>query len=166
MILQIDDWKFDIDMTATMEYSANEAESHCDCAYCRNFYAALDGEYPNFRKFLADFGLDAEAPGELMPFDEESGMLYLGEYVVSGRILQIGNQSLCVDGVYITPEYDSEINHTMLKPCFYLTLEGLHLPWVLDEPMKDVLSPANLPSFLKRMWKKLMSRQPKSDITS
>ena len=53
MILQIDDWKFDIDMERTMEYSAKEAAEHCDCAYCRNFYAAVDEHCSDLRPFLA-----------------------------------------------------------------------------------------------------------------
>lgn len=166
MILEIDGWKFDIDMTAIMEYSSNEAKYHCDCAYCRNFYAAVDEVYPNLRPFLARFGLDIEAPDELMPFDMENRMDYDGVYVVAGCILTKGDELIQVDDLRIAPEYDSEINHSQLQPCFYLTINDIMLPWVLDEPMKDVVSPANFPSFLKKMWNKLLGRQPKSDITS
>ena len=166
MFLKVDDWEFDIDMTATMEYSAREAEDHCDCAYCRNFYAAIDTQYPNLRSFLARFGIDPEAPGELMPFDRPDGMCYLGEYVVAGKIVKQGRRCLCVDGVYLSPETDSEINHSMVCPCFYLSIEEMDLAWVLDEPMDDVVSPANLPSFLKRMWDKLLGKQPISQQKS
>ena len=166
MILQIDDWKFDIDMERTMEYSANEAAGHCDCGYCRNFYAAVDLQYPNFRSFLAQFGLNAEAPDELMPFDLNQQMCYMGVYVVAGRILQKGKQNLCVDGIFISPEIDSQINHNVLMPCFYLTIDQMDLPWVLDEPMKDVVSPANLPDFLRKMWRKLLGRRPKDNTVS
>ena len=31
MIIRIDDWVFDVDMEATMAYSAREAGAHCDC---------------------------------------------------------------------------------------------------------------------------------------
>ena len=51
MVLKIDDWVFDVDITATMEYSTREAAAHCDCAYCRNFYAAVDDTYPQIRRF-------------------------------------------------------------------------------------------------------------------
>ena len=69
MRLQLADWVFEIHMDATMQYSAAEAAEHCDCAYCRNFYAALDARYPDLRGILGQFGADAEAPEELMPFD-------------------------------------------------------------------------------------------------
>ena len=49
MRLQLADWVFEIHMDATMQYSAAEAAEHCDCAYCRNFYAALDARYPDLR---------------------------------------------------------------------------------------------------------------------
>ena len=166
MILEIDGWKFDVDMEATMEYSSNEAKDYCNCAYCRNFYAAVDNAYPNLRPFLAQFGLNIEAPDELMPFDMEDRMDYDGVYAVAGRILHVGDELLQVDGLRIAPELDSQIDHSQLEPCFYLAIDNIQLPWVLDEPMKDVVSPANFPSFLKKMWNKLLGRQPKSDITS
>lgn len=166
MILEIQGWKFDIDLTATMEYSAAEAADHCNCAYCRNFYASVDSVYPNLRPFLAQFGLDIEAPDELMPIDLKNRMNYDGVYVVAGRILIEGNELIQVDDIRIAPEYDSEINHSQIKPCFYLTINDILLPWVLDEPMEDVVSPANDPSFLKRMWNKFLKRQPNNDITS
>ena len=166
MLLQIDDWEFDIDMKATMEYSTNETADHCTCAYCRNFYVTIDEIYPKLRPFLAQFGINVEAPDELMPFDLPNQMNYDGVYVVSGKILATGRSLLCVDGVQIAPEYDSQINHPQLHPCFYLTVNDIQLPWVLEEPMNDVISPANFPSFLKKMWNKLLNRQPKNDITS
>ena len=57
MIIKIDAWKFDVDLNATMAYSAQEAMDHCTCGYCRNFYASVDIVYPNLRPFLAEFGV-------------------------------------------------------------------------------------------------------------
>ena len=168
MVVEIDGWKFDIDMTATMEYSAHEAKEHCDCAYCRNFYAAVDGVYPHLRSYLAQFGLSIEAPDELMPFDIGNEMWYEADYVVSGKILSAGAQELSCDGVKIIPkqEHELHINSGCPEPCFYLDVGIMVLPWVLEEPMNDVVSPANLPSFLKKMWNKVLNRQSKSDVQS
>lgn len=168
MILEIDGWKFDIDLTATMEYSASEAADHCDCAYCRNFYAAVDNTYPHLRSFLAQFGLDIEAPEELMPYDIEKKMWYDGIYAVCGKILSAGSSELVCDGVIIHPkqEHELHINVGCPEPYFLLDVGTFILPWVLDEPMEDVISPANEPSFLKKMWNKLLKRQPKNDVTS
>lgn len=168
MILEIQDWKFDIDMISTMEYSAAEAKEHCDCAYCRNFYAAVDNIYPNLRPFLAQFGLNIEAPDELMPYDVENEMWYDGIYLVCGKILTLGSSELICDGVQIclTQHHELHINSGCPEPRFFLDIGMLILPWVLDEPMKDVVSPANSPSFFKKMWNRLLNRQAKNNLIS
>lgn len=160
MILEIDDWKFDVDIAATMEYSAAEAADHCTCAYCRNFYAAVDDTYPQLRRFLAQFGLDIEAPDELIPYEPTECEAY---YAVGGRILKQGSGPFVVDGLTLFPQQAQEamVNTRIGVPFFFLLAGLMHLPWVLSEPMEDVESPANLPSFLKRMWDRLLNRQPK-----
>ena len=165
MIVKIDDWIFDVDMSATMEYSAKEAAEHCDCAYCRNFYASIDDAYPHLRPFLAQFGVDIEGPDELMPF---VATLYAAAYAVEGRIMQFGQSSIRVDGVAVTPEkaQDAMINCGCKNPYFIISVGTMVLPWVLDEPMEDVISPANEQSFLKRMWDKLLRRQNKDIMSS
>ena len=160
MILSIDDWIFDVDMATTMAYSAKEAAEHCDCAYCRNFYAAVDDIYPQLRQFLAQFGLDLEAPEELMPFEPT---LYLACYAAEGRIVKRGQPLIMVDGVKVMPEsaQDAMINSGLHAPYFVLSVGPMTLPWVLNEPMEEVVSPANEPSFLKKMWNRLLGRTPK-----
>ncbi len=151
MLLSVGDWKFDIDMEATMAYSAAEAREHCTCAYCRNFYAAVDTAYPQLRPFLAQFGLNIEAPEELMPFDDG---IYNASYAVRGRILQKGGE-LSVSGIPLS--FWSE-NCMPGEMYFTVDIGFFQLPWVLDEPAEEVKSPANLPDFLKRMWNKLLGR--------
>ena len=178
MIVKIDDWIFDVDMTATMEYSAKEAAEHCDCAYCRNFYATVDTVCSELRPFLAQFGVDIEAPDELMPYVGVNEIICDGFYAVSGRILQVGKKPLEAAGIEIHPLEAADIeihpeqhnalhiNTSCPQPYFFLNFEKLTLPWVLDEPMEDVISPANLPSFLKRMWDRLLRRQKKDIMSS
>lgn len=170
MRLKIADWEFDIDMERTMAYSAAEAAEHCDCAYCRNFYEVVDTDYPELRPFLAQFGLDIEAPDELMPYDVADDMHYDGVYMVSGRILQKGQKPLLDHGCLTIEAREYEdgllINHNCPEPCFALDVGTVILPWVLDEPMKDTISPANEPSFLKKMWDRLLGKAKKSDIES
>lgn len=164
MILAIDDWRFDVDIAATMEYSAKEAAEHCDCAYCRNFYAAVDSAYPELRPFLAQFGVDIEAPEELMPYDLPDEMVYDGFYAVCGRIIQKGMSRIRIGNVEIRPDRysDLHINSGCQEPYFFLNTSGIVLPWVLDEPMEDVVSPANDPSFLRKMWNRLLGRSKKN----
>jgi hypothetical protein len=166
VLLQIDDWKFDIDVTATMEYSSAELAEHCDCAYCRNFYAAVDEAYPNLRPFLAQFGVDIAAPDELMPFDLDDQMCYFGVYSVCGKILCSGSTNNVVDGINLNISKDIELrfNTECPEPNFFIEVEELYLPWVLDEPMRDVVSTANSPSFLKKMWNKLLKKQPPNGL--
>ncbi len=162
MILKIADWEFDIDLERTMEYSAAEAAEHCDCAYCRNFYAAVDDAYPELRPFLAQFGIDIEAPDELLPYDLEGKMYYDGVYMVSGSVLHLGKAPFfSCRGLEVTSmdeEHMLHDPHSCPKPCFPLDVGTAVLPWVLDEPMEETLSPANEPSFLKKMWDRLLGK--------
>lgn len=166
MILQLDDWKFDVDMARTMEYSAAEAADHCQCAYCRNFYAAMDQHLPELRSLLAQFGIDAEAPETLYPYDVQKDLMwYEGEYVVFGSILEKGKLPLNCNGNHlflIEPMEDDE--YQLPQPLFLLSFEIAELPWILEEPMKDVISPANEPFFLKKMWDRLMAKAGNTDI--
>lgn len=165
MILEIDGWKFDVDLTATMQYSAKEAADHCDCAYCRNFYATVDDTYPNLRPFLAQFGINVEAPEELMPFEPTNVLCC---YAVEGKILQFGKNITRIHGITIYGENpdDAMINVGCKAPYFILSVGPMELPWVLDENVDGVMSPANEPSFLRRMVDKLLSRGKKSNIPS
>ena len=168
MLLQIDDWKFDIDMARTMEYSAAEAADHCDCAYCRNFYAAVDVAYPGLREFLAEFGIHIEAPEELMPFTATN---ILCAYAIEGKILQFGNPIMRFGDISIyaeNPDTAMVPVHQVKMPYFILWVGPMDLPWVLEEPLieEEIVSPANQPSFLKRMWNRLFGKTGKSDILS
>lgn len=162
MILKIDDWEFDIDLERTMAYSAAEAAEHCDCAYCRNFYAAVDEHYPKLRPFLAQFGLDVEAPEEMFPsFIREDSMDYMPVYVVYGRITKLGQYELEAGLCNIVARTEDVSRDYFELDCYEITL-----PWVLDEPIEDVVSPANEPSFLQKMWNKILGRAPKNNMES
>lgn len=41
---------------------------------------------------------------------------------------------------------------------FMLEVGEMVLPWVLEEDMDEVISPANEPEFLEKMYRKLLSR--------
>ncbi len=155
MILEIADWKLDIDLEATMEYSGSEAKEHCTCAYCRNFYATVDDTYPQLRPFLAQFGLDMEAPEELMPFDDGANVIYDAVYTVYGTIVQQGSE-MKISDIPVRFENGAMVNTEIPEPCVSVSIGLFSLPWVLNEPLKEVVSPANAPSFLKRMWNKLL----------
>lgn len=163
MILKIADWVFDVDHETTENDSRQELENHCTCGYCRNFYAVVDSEYPKLRPFLKQFGIEIEAPNELFPYEP---MLYGAEYAVSGRIMHQGKLPISIDGLTLSFEAESDINHTMQGSVFYISLGIMEIPWVLDEPMEEVISPANEPSFLRKMWGNFLGKVKKSDYTS
>lgn len=158
MILQLGSWKFDIDMETTMAYSAAEAQEHCTCTYCRNFYAALDTDLPSLRPMLAQFGIDAQAPDQLYPYDiTNETMWYEGEYLVFGRILQHGKDPIVCGQCSIQPSVDAQ--YSVSQPYFVLCLQGAKLPWILEEPLQEVLSPANEPEFINKMMDRLVEKE-------
>lgn len=163
MILAFSDWVLDVDITVTIERSAEELRDHCMCGYCRNFYAAVDASYPDLRPFLAQFGIDVEAPDELMPY---TPTWYRAVYPVCGRILQQGGVVPVSDGLVIdfqTAE-QCDVHTAMPQPNFFITVEDISLPWVLDEPAEDVESAANDPSFVQKIFDTML-RRDSNDIT-
>ena len=161
MVLRIDDWVFDVDVAATMAYSATEAAGHCDCGYCRNFYSALDEIHPELRPFLTQFGIDAEAPDAMSPVPmSEDTVLYEPEYIVIGRLLKKGEYEIDCGRAHIlaeVPEKGTYPYDLLPKgtPCFMLYVMDLMLPWVLPEAMDCVSSPANDPSLISILLDKL-----------
>lgn len=140
-IIRISDWCFRVDVEATMAHTTKNASDHCECAYCKNYYEALDRTYPGLRPFLAGFGINPNGPSELMPFEPT---LMLACYRVQGVIEQWGTARIWANDVLITPEAGEDGS-------FLLWVGEVQLPWLQEEPMEDVVSPANLPEFLERM---------------
>ena len=144
-----------------MEYSAAEAAEHCDCAYCRNFYAAVDDAYPQLRPLLAQFGIDVEAPEEMFnPSVFADCLDYMPTYMVYGKILKAGQYEMAAGSASIVGREEDGESYFLLD-CYEVLL-----PWVLDEPIEDVISPANEPSFLKKMWDRLLEKlKPEGSIS-
>lgn len=168
MILQYDDWVFDVDILKTESISNTEAAEHCKCGYCRNFYAGIDGFYPNFRGFFAAFGVNIEAPDELMPYEEGNEVHYYGVVSVCGNIISNGTKPLVIDGIQIEPYAKNvyNINSVCPAPCFYLAFSDLLLNWNLDEPMDTVESDAKDPTFVRRIWDRIFGKVSSDDILS
>ena len=149
MILNIDDWKFDVNVEDTRVHSSFSASRHCTCGYCENFYRAVGYASPGLREFLARFGVDIEGPVEMYPFEPT---ICLAAYRVTGRILQYGKDTIMVDHVPVLPVPEDDRQ-------FKLEVGELELPWVLLEDPDEVVSPANEPEFLERMYEKLFQRR-------
>ena len=148
MTVTVGDWIFEVDVAKTKEHAAFALGSHCTCGYCENYYQVADREYPNLRTFLDRFFLELEGPSEMYPFEPT---LCLLAYKVSGRILQAGAEPIMVDGIPIMGQIiDGET--------FKLEVGEIELPWILEEDMDEVVSPANEPEFLERMYRIMLSR--------
>lgn len=141
MILNLADWKFDVDVEKTQIHTTQNSTDHCECDYCKNYYEAVDVACPRLRSFLSQFGINIAGPSELMPFEPT---LMLACYRVQGSIIQWGNTQLFVDSIPVTAE-------TSENGTFLLWVGEMELPWLQNINVEDVVSPANLPEFLARM---------------
>lgn len=165
MILEIADWIFDVDIPATMEYSAHIAADPCRCGYCRNFRQTLDKAYPQLKLFLKQFGMDSLTPEEMSPIEPT---LCLVSYCIGGKIVKNGIYPIDIDGVVLTVETEPDplYHPTCGEPFFVLTTGLLELPWVLDEDMDEVLSPANEPEYMQRMMNRLLENAGEDIVVS
>ncbi len=155
MIVNIQDWVFDLDVSATMVYSAELVADHCDCGYCRNYYTTVQKAYPSLNPFLLDFGINIEGPVDFLPIEPN---LCIVSYAVCGRIVAQGSGLINLGAVSLSVQNSTELDYTLscAEPYFVFTTNPLKLPWVLDEDMDEVVSPANEPECLERMWRKLL----------
>lgn len=165
MLIELADWQLEADVPFTMSLSGSQAKNHCTCGYCRNYYLGIDRAYPMLRPFLAQFGIDVEGPDELCPFEPT---IYEATYIVQGSILRKGKMQLCIGDIplLIQSSTESDLYTEHPAPYFTLSIGLLELPWLLSEPMSDVVSPANEAEFLERMQSKLLLRVETEQILS
>lgn len=165
VVLSVNDWIFDVDIDATAAYCANVTADPCGCGYCRNFRSAVNDAYSQLNLFLAAFGSQVDAPEELMPYEPT---VYEASYCISGRVLQAGELPITVGncGVYVLCAEDTDYETQCAKPYFVLRTGCLELPWVLKEDMDEVISPANEPEYLQRMWDRLLQYAPEDSLNS
>ena len=164
MILQISDWIFDVDIPATMEYSAHIASDPCGCGYCRNFRQTIEVEYPQLKVFLEQFGMSSQTPEEMSPIEPT---LCIASYCIGGSIVKRGVFPIDLGGVVLSiPESPDPLYHPPFGTSFFVFDTGLlDLPWVLDEDMDEVISPANEPEYMERMMNRLLQNTD-SDIVN
>ena len=149
MKLKINDWEFDIDALQTAEHSSVVVSEHCTCGYCENYYRTIRDACPGLEALLARFCVHIEGPSEMYPIEPT---LYLAGYRIFGSIIRAGNAPIMVDGVPVMADIRENGQ-------FMLEVGELNLPWVLEEDIAEVISPANEPEFLEKMYWKLQSRK-------
>ena len=156
MVLQIDDWVFRVDLERTKEHSSFVSSEHCTCGYCENYYLAASLAYPGLHEFLARFGIKLDGPSEMYPIEPT---LYLAGYRVFGQVETYGNSPIMVDGVPVSAEPVDDAH-------FMLEIGEMPLPWMLEEDPNEVISPANEPEFLEKMYLKMLKRNAYSGFLS
>lgn len=165
MIVQVSDWTFDVDLSATMAYSAGIWEDHCTCGYCRNFYETLNAAYPQLRMFLEKFGMNALTPEEMSPIEPT---LCMASYCISGTIVKRGMYPIDIDGVVLSvrSQEQSDYMPSCSRPFFVFNTGLLDIPWTLDEDKDEVVSPANEPEYLQRMMNRLLENAETENFLS
>lgn len=153
MVITLADWQFRVDVQETFDYTSKCSQDHCTCPYCRNFYKNLDN-FSNLRPVLQRFGVYADGPCEVMPFEPT---LVAACYRVTGQVVKRGEAELYIDHIPLRPEEADEAT-------FFLWIGPMELPWTQEEDMNEVISPANQPEFLDRMMQRLLRWAEDSEI--
>lgn len=160
MIIQKDGYVLDVDVKATDKYS--KEHSLCDCNEDRNLYAQIRERFPKLTAFLAEFGLLIDRP-------DETGSCAVNDYIdyhfisytVIGNILESDKYEIDMfdGGLFLNIVIDNWYvpNEQKTDRYFTVTVYGVDLPWVLDEPFPESVTPKKVGSLLERI-KKLFCR--------
>lgn len=161
MIIQKYGYILDVDIEATRRYS--EKHSLCDCNEDRNLYAQIQEKFPKLTAFLAELGLLIDRPDETGSCAMDDHIDYhFVSYTVIGNILESdkyeidmfdGEQflNIVIDNWYVPNEQKTD-------RYFTVTVYGIDLPWVLDEPFPDSATSKKTFSLFERI-KKLFCRK-------
>ena len=142
MILREDRYVLDVDTEATRKYSLEH--SLCDCDEDRNLYAQVRATFPKLASLLAEMGVFVDRPDETSSCATGDYIDYhFIAYTVIGEILESdqyaidlfdGGRSLniVIDNRYIPNEQKTD-------RYFTVTVYGIELPWVLNEPYQKTV---------------------------
>ena len=161
MIIQKEGYVLDVDIEATRQYSENH--SLCDCNEDRNLYAQIQEKFPKLTTFLAELGLLIDRPDETGSCAMDGYIDYhFVSYTVIGNILESDKYeidmfdgelflNIVIDNWYVPNEQKTD-------RYFIVTVYGIDLPWVLDEPFPESATPKKMFSLVERI-KKLFCRK-------
>ena len=161
MIIQKEGYVLDVDIEATRQYSENH--SLCDCDEDRNLYAQIRERFPKLTVFLSELGLLIDRPDEIgsIAMDDYIDYLFVS-YTVIGDILESDKYeidmfdgelflNIVIDNWYVPNEQKTD-------RYFTVTVYGIDLPWVLDEPFPESVTSKKMFSLFERI-KKLLCRK-------
>jgi len=135
--IQKDGFAFQVDIEKTKEYYSSN--SICDCSSCRNLYAQIKTISAKLTDFLLEFGIDICRPDESadVVMNAYIDYLFVG-YTVAGSIETEGSFETDIDGFHVKISKGNTTHdwfpNEQKGPCFFVTIEGISLPWILAEP--------------------------------
>ena len=158
MIIRKDGYALDVDIEATRRYS--QEHSLCECDEDRNLYAQIRERFPKLTAFLAELGLLIDRPDETGPCAMDDHIDYhFVAYTVIGNILESNKYEIDMfDGgsfLNIVIDHWYIPNDQKTDGYFTVTVYGIDLPWVLDEPFPINTTPIKTSSLLERIRKLL-----------
>ena len=148
---------FSVTLEQTKEYYASPAL--CNCAYCRNYYPQIRAAFPVLDSFLSEFGADISSPDEIMGVEITGHIDYFNvDYTVCGTIESLDAKEIELsDGLPLRIVFTNGFvspNH-QTGDYFTISVMGIKLPWVLDEPFPGAeKKPEHPKCVLKRFFKR------------
>ena len=156
MIIRKHGYVLDVDIEGTSKYS--QEHEICDYDEDRNLYAQIADTVPKLTEFLAEFGLVIDRPDETGSCAIEDYIDYhFVSYTVIGSILDSDKYEIDMfDGglslnILINNWYVP--NQQKTNEYFTVTIYGIDLPWVLDEPFPESSASRKRSSLLERINK-------------
>ena len=136
--MHIGGYHIQVDAEATRRWydTCGDDTGGCDCAYCRNFAAAVGALPAEAEAFLEPLGLSLRRPGEIDEYGPRpGGRWYQPLWHIAGRLLEAGEEELSI-APGVTAGFAAGMGPFLRdfpEPCFQCWL-SVTLPWVLAEP--------------------------------
>lgn len=156
MIIQKNGYLLDVDIEATHKYS--KEHSLCNCDEDRNLYAQVRSKFPELKTFLAELGLLIDRPDETASCAMDDYINYhFVSYTVIGDILESDKYEIDMfdGGLFLNIVIDNWYvpNKQKTNRYFTVTVYGIDLPWVLDEPFPESSTQSKAHSLCERIKK-------------
>ena len=134
-------YRLEVDVEATRAWydRYGDATGGCDCAYCRNYAAAVGTLPPEVETFLEPLGLSLHRPGDIGEYGPRlGGRWYQPVWHIAGRLLETGEGELPI-APGVSAGFAAEMGPFLRdfpEPCFQCWI-SMTLPWVLEEPADE-----------------------------
>lgn len=157
--IEKDGYVFCVDTEKSREYYKTHAL--CECACCRNYYAQIKAGFPKLGEFLDGFGVNVSKPDEIMSVETDGGIDYINvDYTVCGTVEVMGKYEIDIHdsmflSIVITDGFASPNEQT--GKYFTLSVMGIKLPWVLDEPLAEPIT-EKLTTKIKGFFRKMFGK--------